>query len=177
MTGLAGCAPLASFRPASGLMPGKRLEVGAGAVAVGPRPFVEESTQGAGQLWLMGDTSPLVTLSAIGAFDDDAFALGGALRLNAVRTGRFAGGVEGELGYAWAAISLPLAVRAFDQTWLYSAPRLGNWSDDPSFGVPLGASVRVYDGFVLRAEAQLSWQDFKYYNRRFTFGGGAAYQF
>jgi hypothetical protein len=90
---------------------------------------------------------------------------------------RLAGGVEAELGYAWAAVSLPVSVRLFDQSFLYSAPRLGTWSDGAIFGVPLGVSVRVYDGFILRAEAQLSWQGFKYYNRRTHLGGAVVYQF
>jgi hypothetical protein len=174
---IAGCAPVAGFRPASGAMPGRTLELGAGAAAVSPRPYVDETWQGAGQLWLTLDRSELLALSGIAAFDDDAVALGGAARLGLVRHDRFAGGVEGELGFAWAALSLPLAVRAFEQNWIYSAPRLGTWSTDALIGLPLGASVHVYDGLILRAEAQVSWQDFKYYNRRTTLGAGAAYQF
>jgi hypothetical protein len=174
---LSGCSPIASLRPASGLMPGKQLEVGAGVAALSPRPFVSEDWESAGQVWASGNTSSLVTLSAIGAFDADAFAVGGALRINVAQEDRFAFGVEGELGYAWAALSLPLALRLFDQSWLYSAPRLGTWSTDPIFGVPLGLSLRVYEGFAIRGEAQLSWQNFQYFNRRAHFAAAAVYQF
>jgi hypothetical protein len=174
---ITGCAPVAGFRPAAGTMPGRSLELGAGAAAVSPRPYVNESWQGAGQLWLTVDRSELVALSGIGAFDDDAVALGGAARLKLLRHDRFAGGVEGELGFAWAAFSLPIAVRAFEHSWIYSAPRLGTWSTDALASVPLGASVHVHDGLIVRAEAQVSWQDFKYYNRRTILGGAAAYQF
>jgi hypothetical protein len=174
---LGSCSPIANLRPASGLMPGKKLELGAGAAALSPRPFVTEDWESAGQAWVTGNTSTLITLSAIGAFDSDALAVGGALRVNVLREPRIAFGIEGELGYAWAALSLPVAVRLFDESWLYSAPRLGTWSTDPIFSVPLGLSLRIYDGFSLRAEAQLSWQDFQYYNRRAHFAGAAVYQF
>jgi hypothetical protein len=176
-TALGSCSPIANLRPASGLMPGKKLELGAGAAAVSPRPFVTEDWESAAQLWVTGNTSALITLSAIGAFDSDALAAGGALRINLVHEQRVAFGVEGELGYAWAAMSLPVALRLFDESWLYSAPRLGTWSTDAIFSVPLGLSLRVYDGFSLRGEAQLSWQDFQYYNRRAHFAGAAVYQF
>jgi hypothetical protein len=172
-----GCSPIASLRPASGLMPEKKLEVGAGAAVLGPRPYVAEDWESAGQVWVSGNTSSLVSLSAIGAFDGDALAVGGAVRVNAARESRVAFGVEGELGYAWAAVSLPAALRLFDETWLYTAPRLGTWSDDPIFSVPLGLSLRIYEGFFLRGEAQVSWQDFQYFNRRAHFAGAAAYQF
>ena len=174
---LGSCSPIANLRPASGLMPGKKLEVGAGAAALRPRPYVTEDWEEAGQVWVTGNTSSLITLSAIGAFDSDAVAAGGALRVNLVRESRVAFGVEGELGYAWAALSLPVALRLFDESFIYSAPRLGTWSSDPIFGVPLGLSLRVYEGFLLRAEAQVSWQNFQYFNRRTHFAGAAVYQF
>ena len=177
LAALGACSPIANLRPASGLMPGKKLEVGAGAAAVSPRPYVTEDWQAAGQVWATGNTSSLITLSAIGAFDSDALAAGGALRVNLVRDSRLAFGVEGELGYAWAALSLPVAVRLFDESWVYSAPRLGTWSSDPIFGVPLGLSLRIYEGFSLRAEGQVSWQNFQYFNRRMHYAGAAVYQF
>ena len=60
---------------------------------------------------------------------------------------------------------------------MYAAPRLFNWSRDLAFGIPVGASFRLYDGFILRAEWQRSWQDFKYYNRRDHYGAALALQF
>jgi hypothetical protein len=68
-------------------------------------------------------------------------------------------------------------LRLIDQSHVYTAPRLFNWSRDLSFGIPVGVSVRVYDGFILRAEWQRSWQDFKYYNHRDHYGGALAVQF
>jgi hypothetical protein len=171
-----GCAPLASFRPASGLMPGRKLEVGGGAVLLGSRPYVEEPSRGAGQVWATGDASRSVSLTLLGAFDAEAVALGGALRLNALETDRLAAGVEVELGYAWAGISLPFAVRAVDETWLYSAPRVGSWGMDFLLSAPVGVSVRVVDGLMLRAEGQASWQGARHFNRRMHLGAAAAYQ-
>lgn len=158
-------------------MPGRRFEVGAGAAMVTPRPYVDEPARGVGQLWVSGEPTRWLSLSAITVFDTNAAALGGAARVNVVRTADFVGGVEGEVGYAWLGASLPLAVRLFDQTWLYAAPRIGNWGIDPVFGLIGGVSARVSGGFILRVETQTSWQDFKYYNRRQHLGLAAAYQF
>lgn len=172
------CGPIASFRPASGLMPDRSLEVGAGVARVSPRPYVDEPSASAGQAWVTGEVSEhRVALSAISAFDSDALGIGGGLRVNAIRSDRFHGGVEGELGYLWFSLSLPVAIRIVDQSYLYASPRLFNWSVEPAFGIPVGGSVRVYDGFILRAEWQRSWQNFKYYNRRDHLGVAAAYQF
>jgi hypothetical protein len=158
-------------------MPGRTLELGAGGMVLSPRPAVDEPWRAAAQLWTIGDTDPLVSLSAIGAFDTEAFALGGALRLNLLRANRAAAGIEVEAGYAWAALSLPFAVRAFDETWLYTAPRAGNFGTDLLLSAPLGMSARLVGGFMVRGEAQVSWQDLKRYNRRTHLGGAAAYQF
>lgn len=159
-------------------MPDRSLELGVGVARVSPRPYVEESSADVGQAWVTGELSRnRVALSAITAFDSDALAVGGALRVNAIYTDRFSGGFEGEIGYLWGGFSVPMAVRLFDQTHVYTAPHLFNWGIDLAFGIPVGLSVRVYDGFVLRAEWQRSWQDFKYYNRREHLGVAAAYQF
>ena len=72
--------------------------------------------------------------------------------------------------------SVPLALRIIDQTWLYSAPKLGNWGPEITPFVPLGLTVRIVDGFSLRCEGQLSWADWKYYNRRLHLGLGGAIQ-
>ena len=172
----AGFAPLAEMRPASGTMPGNTYEVGAGAVSLGKRPYVEETATTSGLLWFSGDVSKLVTLSGVGAFDTSAVGVGGAARLNAIRGDRAAAGIEGQVGYAWGAFLVPVALRVVDETWLYASPRLGTMSREPSFGIPAGISVRIVDGFMLRGEAQVSWQDFKYYNRRVHLALGAAYQ-
>lgn len=173
---LSGCMPLASFRPASGLMPGRSVEVGAGAAVVSSRPFVEEPWRGAGQIWMTRDAGSTLSVALIGAFDTDAAAIGGALRVNLLATDRVAAGVEAELGYAWAAFSLPLAVRTVDETWLYTGPRAGTWGMNLLLSVPAGASVRVVDGFMLRTEAQVSWQDARRWNRRAHLGVAAAHQ-
>lgn len=174
---LIGCGPVASFRPASGLMPDRHAEAGFGMAEVSPRPYVEEPAATAGQAWLSGRVTPLVDLTALTAFDDDAVAGGLAARFTPLRTDRLAASFEQELGYAWFAASTPVALRLVDQTWLYTAPRFGTWGAELSFMVGLGASVRVYDGMMLRAEWNRSWQDFKYYNRRDHRGLALAHQF
>lgn len=172
-----GCSPVMGFRPASGLMPDRRLEAGLGVAEVEPRPYVTEPKARAGQAWLTGNLGRSWSLSGISAFDDDAVAAGAALRVTPLRFDRFAAGVEQELGYAWFAWSTPMALRLVDQTWLYTGPRLGTWGIDMSFFLPVGLSVRVIDGLMLRAEWQRSWQDYKYYNRRDHYGLAIAHQF
>lgn len=174
---LASCSPIASLRPASGMMPGKSLEFGVAAATVSPRPYVIEERRYTGQVWASHEPSRVVGLSLLAAFDAEALALGGALRLRYLRTDRFSAAGEVELGYLWAAVSAPLALRLFDQTYLYASPRLGSWGLDPIFGVPIGLSVRLYDGLVLRGEWQRSWQGLEYFNRRDHLSAGVVYQF
>lgn len=170
------CAPLGSLRPASAPAAGRGAEVGAGAAVVSPRELVEEPVRAAGQLWALTRAGGRFTLSAIGAFDDDAVALGVAARFDAIDTKRFAGGVELELGYAWAAVSLPVAVRMFGESWAYGAPRFGSWGTQPLLSLPAGVSLHAGDGVFLRAEGQALIQSFAWGQPRWAAGLGAAYQ-
>ena len=158
-------------------MPDRKLEIGIGATTISPRPYVSESSSSAGQIWISGEPTRRVAVTALTAFDDDALGVGGALRVDALRADRLALGVETEVGFAWGGVSMPVAARVFDQTWIYSGPRLGTWGLDPIFGVPVGVSARVVDGLILRAEWQRSWQSFEYYNRRDHLGAAIAYQY
>ena len=174
---LIGCAPFGELRPASMMLPGRSSEVGAAFVHVGPRtPYVEESPGNTGMAWASRQVHRLVNVSLVSAFDAHAFALGAAVRLNAVRLDRVAAGAELQLGHAWGALVLPVAVRLHDQTWLYASPRLGTIGRDPSFGVPVGVSVRLWSGLAVRGEVQPSWQAFRYYNRRVASAVGLAWQ-
>jgi hypothetical protein len=174
---VSACAPVSSFRPAAGLMPGTTRELGVGATVVTPRPYVAEPARAVAHVWFSSVLGERSDLTGLVAFDDDALALGGAVSLRYLKTDRFAGGGELEVGYAWAALSAPLSLRVFDQTHVYVAPRLGTWGLEPIFGVPVGLSARIYEGFIVRAEWQRSWQGFAYYNRRDHFGVAGAYDF
>ncbi len=158
-------------------MDDRSLEVGVGAAMVTKRPYVSEPARGAGQLWVTGEPTRWLSLSGITVFDTGAAGAGGAVRINYLRSSDFVAGVEGEAGFAWLGASLPLAFRIFDQTWLYGGPRIANWGIDPVGGFTGGLSARIKGGFILRAETQVSWQGFKYYNIRKHFGLAAAYQF
>jgi hypothetical protein len=177
MAVLSGCAPLADFRPPSALVRGGRnFEVGGGGVYVTPRPYVVESGHANGQLWFTGKAASWLSLSLAGAFDSRS-ALGGAAALaRIVTTDRFVGGTGVELGFAWAGASVSGAFRLFDDAWIYTAPRLSNWGKFLDFGVPVGLSLPIVDGFVLRAEGQASWEKLAYYNRRIHVGGALAYE-
>jgi hypothetical protein len=172
------CAPPADFRPPSALMLGDRsFEVGAGFVNVSKRPWVEESSRNIGQSWFTARANSWLSLSAISAFDKEG-ALGGASALfRVVHTDRFVLGTSAEAGYAWAGASVSSAVRVLDDSWVYAAPRVANWGDVVSVGIPFGLSIHVVSGFHLRTEVQWSWAELKYYNRRVHTGIAAAYDF
>lgn len=174
----ASCAPQSNFRPASGIMSDRSFEVGGGGTLVGPRPFVDEPTQGAGQLWFSGRAAKNLTLTGIGAIEASAFALGGGARIDVVRTNRFAFGPEVELGFLWAALNVGAAVRLFDQTYVYTAPRLGSRGADWALDIPGGLSVRVYEGIMLRAEYRVAWTgELSYFQQRRIAGAALAVQF
>lgn len=172
-----GCAPVAGMRPASGLMPDRKLEVGGAGALVGPRPYVDEPTRAAGQVWVSGSPQRKLTLTGIAAFDLTALALGGAARLDLLRTYRVAAGPEFELGLLWSAFSLPCAVRLFDETWIYTAPRIGTRGVTWAVEAPAGLSVRIYGGLMARAEYRVSWGELSYYQRRDIAGLALALQF
>jgi hypothetical protein len=173
---LLGCAPIAEMRPANGMMEGNTYEIGNALTVLGPRPYVEESGARVAQLWFAAEASKRWSFTAVTAFDKSALALGGAARLSLLRLDRFAWGTEVQVGYAFGAFTIPLSVRLFDQTWLYASPRLGTLGRDLTPSTPVGISIRLFDGFMLRSELAVSWADFKAYNRRVHFGLGVAAQ-
>jgi hypothetical protein len=154
----------------------RTFEVGAAAVTVRPRQYVIEGAHNQAQMWFTGRAASWLSLSGVGAFDGRS-PLGGVGALaRYVTTDRFVAGVGVEGGYAWLAGSLSGSVRLFDNTWVYAAPRISNWGIFVAPAVPVGLSARIFKGFNLRAEAQLSWQDMKYYNRRVHLAGAAVYE-
>jgi len=173
---LPACTPLGNFRPAHGPLAGRDFEAGAGAVATSPRPYVEEPWRATGQVWLTLRASPALDTSMIVAFDDRGAAGGAEARVAYVLTDRFVAGVSGEVGWAWVGFGLPLALRLFDETWLYSTPRVANLGHEPALFAHLGLSVRIWDGLMVRLEGQLSWVELLHYQRRAHLGGAVAYQ-
>ena len=164
------------MRPIGGLPPTRNAEIGAAFAGVGPRPYAEESWQAVGQAWASTRISRKVDVSAITAFDTSGFALGGAARIAFVQGSRVWLGAEAEAGWLWTAAVLHASLRIVGELRVYTAPRFGNWGSDWTPGIPLGLSVPIYDGFVLRAEGQVSWADFKYYNRCVLAAGALVYQ-
>lgn len=171
-------APITDLRPPCALVHEDRAyEVGGGAAMVTPRPYVStESAHGEGQLWFTDRILPWLSLSGVGAFDTHTAKGGVAGLARYLTTDRFVAGVGAEGGYAWYGGSLSAAGRLFDDTWIYVAPRISNWGIFLNPALVGGATARIYDGFHLRAEAQVSWEDFKYYNRRLHLAAAAAYE-
>jgi hypothetical protein len=113
--------------------------------------------------------------SVLLGFDHSALLGGWALRGDIVQR-RFTAAAEAEVGFAWAAFSLPMSFAVSESLRVYCAPRLGNWGPDLTPFLPCGVSGELWDGFVLRGEGQVSWADFQYYNRRLNFGLAVAQQ-
>ena len=173
-----GCAPPADFRPPSALMFREQtLEVGAGVVNVSKRPWVDETSRNIGQSWLTVRAASWVSFSAISAFDREGAAGGGAALFRLFHTDRLVLGTSAEAGYAWAGLSASGALRVLDDSWVYTAPRVANWGDVISVGIPMGLSIHIVEGLHLRTEVQWSWAELKYYNRRMHTGVAAAYDF
>ena len=152
------------------------MELGLGAVAVSPRPYVDEAWAHAGQLWFSGRASSWVHLSGIAAFDPEAMGVGGGVRAFVLRAERFKGGMDLEAGYGWGAAALPVALRLFEQNWLYASPRISNYGIQPTLGVPIGLNVHIQGGGFLRLEYQSSWVQLKAFNQRNHFGAALAIQ-
>lgn len=170
-----GCAPAQSFRPASALTADRQAEVGVALASVGSRPYVEERARPMAQGWWSSRLGRRWQSSVLLGFDQSALLAGGALRFLAAQ-GRFWAAAEVEAGFAWAAVSLPVAVELWQPLGLYCSPRVGNWGVELSGFVPCGASIELGSGLVVRVELQLSWAGFAYYNRREHVGLGLIQQ-
>lgn len=170
------CAPSQGFRPAGALDYGRDDEVGLAVSRVSARPYINETAQYVGQLWWSTRLDARWVLSAVGAFDEGSAAGGAAVRLD-LASGRWAAlAAEAEVGLFWGALSVPMTLRVWRRLGLYSAPRLGTWGPEVTPFLPLGISMQILDSVSLRAEGQVSWGDFKYYNRRVHWGLAGAYQ-
>jgi len=154
----------------------KTRELGLGAVAVSPRPYVDEQWRHAGQLWFTTRATSWLNLSGIAAFDPEAMGVGVGASLPLVRGSRFVAGVEGDAGYGWAGAAIPLAFRPFGQNWVYGAPRVTNVGIYPALVLPVGLSVHVDKGAFVRLEYQPSWTNLQAYELRHHLGAALAVQ-
>ena len=176
LAALIACAPSQGFRPAGTLDYGREDELGVAVSRVGARPYINETTQYVAQAWWSTRLDERWALSALGAFDEGSAAGGAALRFD-IATGRWAAlAAEVEGGLFWAAVSVPMTFRVGRRLGLYSAPRLGMWGPQVTPFLPLGVSVQIVETLSLRAEGQVSWADFQYYNRRVHWGLAVAHQ-
>lgn len=172
----AACAPSQSFRPAGALDFGRNDEIGLAFSSVGPRPYIDETTQYLGQAWWSKKLAERWDMSVLGAFDEGSAAAGVALRFD-LAAGRWAAlGAEIEAGLFWGAVSVPVSFRLWRNAALYTAPRLGMYGPELTPFLPVGVSLPVADTLALRAEAQVSWAGFEYYNRRVHWGLAIAHQ-
>lgn len=155
---------------------GRPRELGIAFSSVGARPYVEETAQLVGQAWWMLRLDERWAFTTLAAFDSSAAAVGAALRYQLASGSRAALAAEVEGGVAWAALGVPATLRLWRGGALYTAPRLGTWGSELTPFVPLGISAQIARSVALRAEAELSWADFRYYNRRLHWGLAIAHQ-
>jgi hypothetical protein len=170
------CAPSQSFRPASLVGPDRAHEVGIALSNIEARPYVVEPTQRVGQGWWTIPLNPDWSLTALAAFDAASLLGGVGLRMSIARSRRVALAVELEAGLFYAGVSVPVALGLWSGSALYCSPRLGNWGPDITPFLPCGLTVEVVDGFSVRAEGQVSWAEFQYYNRRVHWGFAVVHQ-
>jgi hypothetical protein len=177
LAAMIACSPSQGFRPAGTLDYGRDDELGLAVSRIGARPYVNETTQYAGQAWWSTRLDERWDLTALGAFDEGSAAGGAALRYD-IATGRWAAlAAEAEVGLFWVALSVPMTFRVLPRRLvLYSAPRLGTWGPELTPFIPLGVSAQILETLSLRAEGQVSWADFQYYNRRVHWGLAVAHQ-
>lgn len=173
---LVACAPSQGFRPAGMLDAERPRELGLAVSSVEARPYVEETAQYVGQAWWTLRLDERWALTTLAAFDSSAAAAGAALRFDIASGQRAALAAEVEGGWAWGAVAVPATLRLWRGSALYTAPRLGTWGSDITPFVPLGISLSLARSLAVRAEAQLSWADFRYYNRRLHWGFAIAHE-
>ena len=173
---LEACGPLAMFRPASAFIDGRNMELGLGAAAVSPRPYVNEPWAYAGQMWITGEAKPWLHWSGIAAFDPQAVGIGGGARAMFLRTYRVRGGADIDAGFGWVGASLPFALRLFAHHWVYTSPRISTFGIEPIVGIPIGLNLHVQGGGIVRIEYQSSWAKFEAFNQRHHLGAALAVQ-
>jgi hypothetical protein len=173
----AACARSQGFRPAAASSsPGRTQEFGLALSSVEPRRYVNEKTQRLGQAWWTVQLRERWALSTIAGFDTSSALGGAALRWDGLRARWVNVSGELELGLFWAAASVPASLRLWPGAQLYTAPRLGSWGSQLTPFLPLGLSAEIVGATIVRAEAQVSWSDFQYYNRRVHWGLALAHQ-
>jgi hypothetical protein len=150
--------------------------VGLALSSIEPRPYVEEPTQRVGQAWLSSRLDERWSVTALGAFDRSSALGGAALRWDAVSSRLVSVAGELEVGLFWAGAALPASVRLWRSVTVYTTPRLSNWGAEVTPFIPVGLSGELGKAVVLRAEAQLSWAGFEYYNRRLHWGVAVAHE-
>lgn len=172
----AACAPSQGFRPAGMPDADRPRELGLAFSSVEARPYVEETAQYLGQAWWSLRLDERWALTTLAAFDSSAVAGGAALRVEIASGKRAALAAEVEGGVAWGAVGVPATLRLWRGSALYTAPRLGTWGSEITPFIPLGLSAPIARSIALRAEAELSWAGFRYYNRRLHWGFAIAHQ-
>lgn len=170
------CAPSQGFRPAGAPGTGRAHELGLAISSVRPRPYVIEPAREVGQVWWAARLRQPWSITTLLAFDVSALAAGAALRFDALHTRALTLSAEAEGGFAWGAVSLPVALRVWNETGIYCSPRLGNWGALLTPFLPCGVQGELAQGLMLRGELQLSWADFEAYNRRAHWGVAVAHQ-
>lgn len=170
------CAPSQGFRPAGSPGPRREHELGLAVSSVRPRPYVIEAASEVGQAWWATRLREPWSITTLLAFDASALAAGAALRFDVVSTRALSLSAEAEGGFAWGAVSLPFALRVWEEAGVYCSPRFGNWGARLTPFLPCGVQGELARGVVLRGELQLSWADFEAYNRRAHWGLAVAHQ-
>ena len=160
LAGSPGCAPSAAFRAPTPMLPGQTHEIGfgfTGGIEVAPK--VKNGLIGNVDFWYQGQvnwfgfgvrgfagTGPQLQNS--NRLIDTALGLGVILRGRVVNLPNFQLAIDLNGGAAYGQLSVPIAVRAADRVWFYTAPGVlifGSFERGAGIdlGLPLGLSVRA----------------------------------
>lgn len=156
----AGCAPSATFRAPTPMLPGQSNEIGfgfTGGIEVAPR--AKDALIGNADFWYyrqikwfdigvraFAGTAPQfnTTSNLINA----AAGAGVVMRARIVNLDRFKLGVDLNGGFMYGQLAVPLALQASERVWVYSAPGVALFGG-PDHGA--GMDIGIPIGFSLRA--------------------------
>jgi hypothetical protein len=157
------CAPAATLPSPVPMTADRPNELGLSGTAMAGRSLTDSAE--APYLAGTGAIHNYRRLGAAGGLGFSAFGgqinlvgVGVVTRLNLHETDRALVAVQPEVGWMYAALALPLAMRVGDDLWVHTAPSIGYRM--LRFGeLPIGLTYQSPDGFSLTAEAAVAYGD------------------
>lgn len=167
------CAPVATFGPQSPMGIGSDLQVGAQLVGGIPlatpehcgeinqddpdftRDMAPNTCRGLGEatFWFARRFGAVdfVPVLALGNVSPVYLSGGLAARLRIVDSEDLLVGIEGQVGWLWAALGVPLSAAVGDNVWIFASPSIGYRAANV-LQLPVGAGLQVSERWSVTAE-------------------------